>query len=88
MSKSTEEGGKAISILCVGVNDYIGEGLCYPFEEAMCWEACQVEWEHLSFCGDAVKVFFFVFIDVCKACIGVFYDILNSKDIVDGKVGS
>lgn len=32
----------------------------------MVWEANKMKWEHLSFSGDTVKVFFLVLVDVSK----------------------
>ena len=51
-------------------------------------KANDVEGKHLGFGGDAVKVFFFVLIDVGKVVFTVIYDVFDSEDVVEGEVGS
>jgi hypothetical protein len=47
-----------------------------------------VEWKELEFVGDAIKVFFFVFIDVGKDVIVIVTCIFNGEDVVEGEVGA
>ena len=66
MTNSTVECSVAISIWGVGVNGEVCKGFGNPFKETMRGKTNEVEWEHLEFFRDSVKVFFFVFIDMCE----------------------
>ena len=66
MADATVEGCGTVSK--GGVGDYgdIGKGFSNPFGIPMRRETKDREGEKLEFCGEPIKVFLFVFVDVCK----------------------
>ena len=66
MTNAAVECCVAISIWGVGVNGEVCKRFGNPFKETMRGKTNEVEWEHLEFFRDSVKVFFFVFIDMCE----------------------
>ena len=49
-------------------------------------EAKDGKWDKLEFRGETIKVFFFVFVDVCKEGVVGGGDAFDSKEIVDGEI--
>ena len=63
-----------------------GEGLRNPFHVASGREANNIEQEELELRTEAVKVFFFVLIKMCKNGVFELSDILDRQKIIEGKV--
>ena len=86
LTDTTVKGGGAFAERCCGDNGCVGKGFSNPFDVAGGGEAKDGKRNELEFSGEAVEVFFLVFIDMGKESVARGGDTLNGKEVIEGEV--
>ena len=85
---AAEEGGSDGAMLGVDVDGQVSDAFGEKFNVTFGREAFEEEWEELKLEGDAVKEFFFVFVNLGKDGVAMLLDIFEGCNVAKGDVGA